>query len=266
RPIRAVSVGRGRGRLALVGLGPGDRVWRTAEVDRLLQEATHLVGYRGYLDLVEERPGQARHAYELGEEVERCRDALELAAAGHRVALVCSGDPGIFAMAAPVVELIERGEHPAFGRLELLVSPGVSALQAAAARVGAPLGHDFCAISLSDLLTPWTVIERRLQAAAEGDFVTVLFNPASGRRRQGLIRALEILARSRPPATPVILARKLGRAGEAVSLHTLGSFDPDAVDMLSLVIVGARSTRIVERPARPPLVVTPRGYPSGGGG
>ena len=160
-----------------------------------------------------------RHAFALGEEEARVRRALDLAAGGRSVALISSGDPGIYAMAALAFELLERGDEPAWQRVAVVVSPGVSALQAAAARAGAPLGHDFCAISLSDLLTPWAEIERRLHAAAAGDFVTVLYNPASARRRQGLARALEILRPARPPETPLVHARNLGRPGETLAMR-----------------------------------------------
>ncbi len=165
-------------------------------------------------------------------------------------------------MAALVLELLEECEDAAWQRVALTISPGVSALQAAAARAGAPLGHDFCAVSLSDLMTPWATIERRLEAAAAGDFVTVLYNPASQRRRQGVVRALEILGRARDPATPLIHARNLGRAGEAVDVSELGGFDPSGVDMLSLIIVGARQTRWLRRRHGASLVYTPRGYGS----
>jgi cobalt-precorrin 5A hydrolase/precorrin-3B C17-methyltransferase len=186
--------------------------------------------------------------------------ALELAAAGRRVALISSGDAGIYGMAALVCEVLERADDPAWQRVALTISPGLSALQAAAARAGAPLGHDFCAISLSDLLTPWSEIERRLEAAAAADFVTVLFNPASRRRRQGLARAMAVLGAARDPETPVVHARNLGRDGESVEVAALAAFDPSAVDMLSLLIVGARRTRFLPRPNGRRLVYTPRGY------
>jgi cobalt-precorrin 5A hydrolase/precorrin-3B C17-methyltransferase len=163
-------------------------------------------------------------------------------------------------MAALVFELLQRDRRPGWQRVAVTVSPGISALQAAAARAGAPLGHDFCAISLSDLLTPWAEIERRLLAAAHGDFVTALYNPASGRRRQQLVRALAILAELRPPATPLIHARNLGRHGEHVEVHRLHDFAPDPVDMLSLLIVGSSRTRLVPRLHGRPFVYTPRGY------
>jgi cobalt-precorrin 5A hydrolase / precorrin-3B C17-methyltransferase len=262
-PIDPDRVGRPQGRLAIVGLGPGAARWRTPEAQALLDDAEDWVGYHGYLDLLERPHAKALHGFALGEEEMRAQKALDLAAAGRRVALVSSGDPGIYAMAALVFELVERSDRPAWQGIAIAVSPGISALQAAAARAGAPLGHDFCAISLSDLLTPWPVIERRLEAAAAGDFVTLLYNPASRRRREGLSRALAILAAARPSDTPVIHARKLGRAAESVELCRLESFDPATVDMLSLVVVGARQTRLVERQGRRAFVYTPRGYLAG---
>jgi cobalt-precorrin 5A hydrolase / precorrin-3B C17-methyltransferase len=263
-PIDPDRVGRPQGRLAIVGLGPGAARWRTPEAQALLDDAEDWVGYRGYLDLLAPHPrGKALHGFALGEEEVRAQKALDLAAAGRRVVLVSSGDAGIYAMASLVFELVERCDHPAWQKVAIAVSPGVSALQAAAARAGAPLGHDFCAISLSDLLTPWQVIERRLEAAATGDFVTVLYNPASQRRRGGLLQALAILAAARPSDTPVIHARNLGRDGEAVELCRLDGFDPSTVDMLSLVIVGACQTRLVERQGRKAFVYTPRGYLAG---
>jgi cobalt-precorrin 5A hydrolase/precorrin-3B C17-methyltransferase len=247
-----------------VAEGPGDARWRTPEAQTLLNDATEWVGYRGYLDLLGPHPhGKALHGFALGEEEMRAQTALDLAAAGGRVALVSSGDAGIYAMASLVFELLERSDRPARHEIAIEVSPGISALQAAAARAGAPLGHDFCAISLSDLMTPWEVIERRLEAAAAGDFVTVLYNPASQRRREGLLQALAILAAARPSETPVVHARNLGRDGESVELGRLESFDPALVDMLSLVIVGSRETRLVERQGRRTFVYTPRGYLGG---
>jgi cobalt-precorrin 5A hydrolase/precorrin-3B C17-methyltransferase len=261
-PIDPAQVGRPRGTLAIIGLGPGDARWRTPDADALLADAEHWVGYRGYLALIEgsRASGKTLHGFDLGEELSRAELALELAAGGRRVALVSSGDAGIYAMASLVFELLERSDEPAWQRIAVSVSPGISALQAAAARAGAPLGHDFCAISLSDLLTPWQVIERRLQAAAAGDFVTVLYNPASRRRREGLPRALAILARERAPDTPVVHARNLGRDAESVEVCGLEEFDPVCVDMLSILIVGARQTRLVARQGRPTFVYTPRGY------
>jgi cobalt-precorrin 5A hydrolase/precorrin-3B C17-methyltransferase len=263
-PIQAERTGRARGRLSVVGLGPGVRAWRTGEAQALLDAADDLVGYGLYLDLAgPPLPGQRRHAYPIGAETERCRHALDLASDGRDVALVCSGDPGIYALASLVMELLEREARPEWERVEVVVSPGVSALQAAAARAGAPLGHDFCAVSLSDLLTPWEAIERRLEAAAAADFVLALYNPVSARRREGLVRAREILLRHRKPETPVLLARDLGRDGEAVRTVTLAELEPDQVDMLTVVLVGSRATRRVPRLHGADWVYTPRGYDVG---
>jgi cobalt-precorrin 5A hydrolase/precorrin-3B C17-methyltransferase len=261
QPIDAAGIGRPQGRLALVGIGPGGPGWRTAEATALIEAAEDWVGYAGYLDLIEPlRQGQRAHPFPLGGEEERCRAALDLAADGRRVALISSGDAGIYAMAALVFEVLERSGDARWQRIAIEVSPGVSALQAAAARAGAPLGHDFCAISLSDLLTPWSEVERRIEAAARGDFVTVLYNPASRTRREGLARALAILADARAPATPIVHARNLGRPGEVLEIGTLGAFDPAVVDMMSLLIVGSSRTRVVERPFGGRSVYTPRGY------
>ncbi len=255
------DAGRPRGRLSVIGLGPGDPAWRTPEVDAAVAGATDLVGYSLYLDLLgESARGKARHDYDLGEEEDRVRAALNLAAEGRNVALVCSGDPGIYAMAALVFELLDRGEDAAWKRVEISVAPGLSALQAAAARIGAPLGHDFCTISLSDLLTPWPVIEQRLEAAAAGDFVVALYNPVSKRRKHQLEAAVRILGGVRPGDTPVVLARRLGRSGETVAVIDLKDLTPDRVDMLTVVLIGSRETRRVARGDGGCWVYTPRGY------
>ena len=254
-PMDAARLGRARGMLTVVGLGPGSPAWRTPAADRAIRDAAHLVGYRGYLDQVPAIPGQARHDHGLGEETERVDRALALAAEGHRVALVCSGDPGVYAMAALVFERLEAVAPAHWRRSEIVVLPGVSAMHGAAALAGAPLGHDFCAISLSDLLTPWPVIERRLQAAADGDFVVALYNPASNRRRRGLARALEILAAKRAPTTPVVVARAVGRDEQAVTVTSLRALDQSSVDMMTLLIVGSTETRVTGG-----HVYTPRGY------
>ena len=260
-PIDTTRLGRPRGHLAIVGTGPGGAAWRTPETEALVAAADSLVGYGPYLDLLGPLAhGKTRRAYALGEEEDRVRTALDLAAEGQRVALVSSGDPGIYAMASLAFELIDREHRPDWRRVEIAASPGVSAMQLAAARTGAPLGHDFCAISLSDLLTPWDTIDHRLRAASEGDFVIALYNPASQRRREQLPRAREILLAHRPADTPVILARDLGRDGETVQVTDLGSLAVDLVDMQTVVIVGARSTRRFDDASGGPRVYTPRGY------
>ena len=263
--IEPEHYGRGRGRLTVVGIGPGTQAWRTPGADAAIADASDLVGYGRYLDLLgPQPPGCARHAYPIGAEEERCRAALALAAEGRRVALVSSGDAGVYGMASLLFELLDGAEaDPRWRGIELAVEPGVSALQAAAARAGAPIGHDFCAISLSDLLTPWPAIAQRLRAAAEADFVVALYNPASGRRRIQLTQARAILAAHRPPDCPVVVARNLGRGNESVSITTLDDLDADAVDMLTVIVIGSSRTRRMERGGRDWLY-TPRGYGADG--
>ncbi len=263
-PFDGAARGRARGLLAVVGLGPGAREWRTPEAEHLLAAADEVVGYRFYLDqLGRAIAGKRFHAFELGEEEARVRRAFERAAAGRRVALVSSGDAGIYAMGALVFEVLEGAEDDAWRRVEIVLAPGVSAMQAAAARIGAPLGHDFCTISLSDLLTPWERIERRLRAAGEGDFVVALYNPVSRRRREGLVRARDILLAYRSPDTPVVLASRLGSGDETVTVVPLAELVPDLADMRTLILVGSSETRIVSRPGAGIWVYTPRGYRTG---
>jgi len=262
RPLDAGSLGRARGTLFVVGIGPGSDGWRSPEVTRMVERATDLVGYSLYLDLLGPlAKGKARHDYDLGAEELRVRRAMELAGEGRTVALVCSGDAGIYAMATLVFELLAKGDLPdAARRIEITVSPGISALQAAAARAGAPLGHDFCTISLSDLLTPWEAIEARIKAAAEADFVIAFYNPVSKKRRTQLAFARDVLLAHRPADCPVILATNLGREGEEVRIVPLAALDVDEVDMLTVVIVGSSQTRTVQTGDGRNRVYTPRGY------
>lgn len=263
-PVEALA-GRPRGALAIVGIGPGRADWRTPEASRLIAGAELLVGYGLYLDLLGPlAAGKARAEFALGEEEARCRHALEEAGRGRQVALVSSGDAGIYAMAALVFELLDRGAAPggvsaAARRAAVVTAPGISALQAAAARAGAPLGHDFCAISLSDLLTPRADILRRVRAAAEGDFVIAFYNPVSLRRRTLLAEARDILLGHRPGETPVLLAASLGRPEEALVFRRLDALAVDEVDMLTTVIVGSSASRLVGTGDGPRLY-TPRGY------
>jgi len=246
-----------RGQLHLVGSGPGRLDLLTPDARRALAESCIWVGYGLYLDLLEplRRPDQLRRDGQLTQERERCQEALELACQGLTVALVSSGESGIYGMAGLALEqwqALAEGDRPGFS-----VHPGISALQLAAARAGAPLMHDFCTISLSDRLTPWAVIERRLEAAARGDFVVALYNPRSRGRDWQLARAQTLLLEGgRPGSTPVVLARQLGRAEEAVSLHSLECLPLEQVDMLTLVLVGNSSSRVAAG-----RMVTPRGYP-----
>jgi cobalt-precorrin 5A hydrolase/precorrin-3B C17-methyltransferase len=259
--LDAATIGRPRGRLAILGLGPGSPDGRTCAVDAALSAATDWVGYRLYLTLLGSKAqGKTLHEFDLGAEEKRVAHALDLAASGRNVALISSGDAGIYAMASLVFELIERGGRADWARIEIEGLPGVSAMQAAAARAGAPLGHDFCAISLSDLLTPWTAIERRIKAAAAADFVVALYNPVSLRRRHQLAAAREILLQARSAETPVVLGRNLGRDAETLELTTLGALDAGDVDMLTVVLIGASTTRRLARPDGGAWVYTPRGY------
>jgi precorrin-3B C17-methyltransferase len=245
------------GRLAVVGLGPGDARWLTPEAETALDAADALFGYGPYLDRVPARAGQRRHASDNREEGARARAALESAAAGANVALVSGGDPGVFAMAAAVCEAIEAGP-PEWRDIELTVVPGITAMLAVAARIGAPLGHDFCAISLSDNLKPWDLIERRLDAASQAGFVIALYNPISKARPWQLGRAFECLRAKLPASTPVIFGRAAGRPDERIESMPLGDADPARADMATCVIIGSAETRIIERGARSPLVYTPR--------
>ena len=245
------------GRLAVVGLGPGDVRWLTPQADAALAAADALFGYGPYLDRAPVRDGQRRHPSDNRQEAPRARAALETAAAGSNVALVSGGDPGVFAMAATVCEQVESG--PAAWRgLDVEIVPGVTAMLAVAARVGAPLGHDFCALSLSDNLKPWPVIERRLDAAAQAGFVIALYNPISRARPWQLTAAFERLRRYLPATTPTVFGRAVGRADENIAVTTLQAADPAGADMATLVIVGSAETRLVPRPGHAPLVYTPR--------
>jgi len=254
--------GRTRGTLFIVGIGPGEAAWRSPEATAMIAASTDLVGYSLYLDLVADISGtRTRHDFDLGREEDRVRHAMELAGQGRAVALVCSGDAGIYAMATLAFELLEKGGlTDAASRIEIAVAPGISALQAAAARAGAPLGHDFCTISLSDLLTPWPDIVRRVEAAGAGNFVVAFYNPVSKRRRSQLAAAREILLKHRPEATPVVLATNLGREGEKVRIVTLGELQVDDVDMLTVVLVGSSQSRVVTTGEGRQWVYTPRGY------
>jgi precorrin-3B C17-methyltransferase len=245
------------GRLAVVGIGPGDPRYLTPEAKAALEAAEALYGYGPYLDRAPARPGQARHPSDNREEGARARAALAAAAAGGSVALVSGGDPGVFAMAAAVCEAIEAGP-PAWRRLDVHVVPGITAMLAVAARAGAPLGHDFCALSLSDNLKPWELIERRLDAAAGAGFVIALYNPVSRARPHQLDLAFARLRSVLPSDTPVVFGSGVGRDGERVAVTTLAAADAAAADMATLIIVGSRETRVVVRPDRPPLVYAPR--------
>jgi len=245
------------GRLLVVGLGPGDRRFLTHEAEAAIAAAGAVYGYRPYLDRLPMRPDQSRHPSDNREELARARAALADAARGTVVALVSGGDPGVFAMAAAVCEAIESGPD-AWRTLDIVVVPGVTAMLAVAARAGAPLGHDFCAISLSDNLKPWHLVEQRLTAVAAAGFVIALYNPASRARSWQLGTVLALLATVLPSATPVVFGHAVGREDERLVVTTLAMADAEAADMATLIIIGSAETRVVARPGRDPLVYTPR--------
>ncbi len=258
--INAHAVGLPRGHLSIVGTGPGDRPHRIPATDTAVAAASDLVGYGPYLDLLgPATAGKTRHDFNLGAEEDRCRHALDLAAEGRNVALVSSGDPGVFAMAALVFELLDRADNPRWQRISVDVHPGVSAMQLAAARAGAPLGHDFCAISLSDLLTPRETIDARLKAAAEADFVVALYNPASRTRRRLIATARDTLLCHRPADTPVVVARNLARPGESLEIVPLSDLSLDSIDMMTVLIIGNAQSRALMHAGRA-WTYAPRGY------
>jgi precorrin-3B C17-methyltransferase len=246
------------GRVMIVGLGPGPAEWMTPEASAAVASASDIVGYGPYVERLALRPDQRAHSSDNRVEMERAQLALRLGVEGRSVAVVSGGDPGVFAMAAVVFEAIE--DNPQWLKLDIQVAPGVTAMQAAAARLGAPLGHDFCAISLSDNLKPWAIVERRLRAAAEGDFVIALYNPASKARPTRITQAFDLLRTAKAPTTPVAFARAVGRADETLITTTLGEADVGFVDMATLVVIGSSETRFIARDGAGPWMLTPRAY------
>ncbi len=247
------------GKLFVVGLGPGRADWIVPEAVLAVESADDIIGYGPYVARIAPRKGQILHATDNRVEISRARHALELAQAGRRVAVVSGGDPGVFAMAAAVFEAIEQGPE-AWRELDLEVIPGVSAMLGAAARLGAPLGHDFCAISLSDNLKPWEIIAKRLWAASEADFVITLYNPASKARPQRIFEAFELLRSVKHAETIVIFARNVGRPDEHLHITTLAEAEVAKIDMSTLVIIGSSETRLIAREGKAPWVLTPRSY------
>jgi precorrin-3B C17-methyltransferase len=251
------------GRLAVVGLGPGAPAWRSPEATARLCTATDLVGYGPYLEQVGPLdPEPRRHASDNREELDRADHAFELASEGRDVVVVSSGDPGVFAMATAVLERLETRTTLAAPAVDVTIVPGITAASAAAARVGAPLGHDFCCLSLSDVRKPWEVVERRLVAVAAADLVIALYNPASRARPWQFGRAMELLRAHRAGPTPVVLGRDVGRPGETVRVTTLEELDLTAVDMRTIVIVGSSTTRTFVDGEGRRWVYTPRDYPA----
>jgi precorrin-3B C17-methyltransferase len=245
------------GKLFVIGTGPGNIRQMTPEARDAAAQVTDFFGYGPYLDRLELAGGQHRHASDNREELARARAALDMAASGRIVAVVSGGDPGVFAMAAAVCEAIEAGP-PEWRAVDLNIVPGVTAMLAVAARAGAPLGHDFCAISLSDNLKPWELILRRLEAAASAGFVIALYNPISRARPWQLGGAFDRLRPLLPGTTPVIFGRAAGRPDERIEIFPLSEADPAKADMATCVIIGSPDTRIIHRPGRQPLVYSPR--------
>ncbi|PHJ65474.1 precorrin-3B C17-methyltransferase [Nostoc linckia z18] len=261
QPIDPNTIGQPRGRLAVIGTGPGGQEWMSGEVKEILKSATDLVGYKTYLDLIGSLgDGKQRHESDNREEEARAKMALDLAASGRYVAVVSSGDPGIYAMATAVFEVCDRYAKPEWETIDIHVAPGISAMQAAAAAIGAPLGHDFCAISLSDILKPWSAIAQRIAAAAEADFVIAFYNPVSKDRTWQLAEARNILLQHRTPDTPVVLGRNLGRPGQTVKVITLEELAPATADMRTVILIGSTKTRIIKRSDGNVWVYTPRRY------
>lgn len=247
------------GWVAVAGLGPGDEALVTPEVSAALAEATDVIGYIPYVARVAPREGLTLHPSDNRVELDRAAHALDLAAAGRRVVIVSSGDPGVFAMASALFEALEAG--PASWRdLDIRVLPGITAMLAAAARAGAPLGHDFCAINLSDNLKPWPVIERRLRLAAEADFAMAFYNPRSKARPEGFARALAVLRETCGETRPILFARAVTTPSEDLRIVSLGDARPEMADMRTMVIVGSSRTRLIAR-ARGPVLYTPRSIP-----
>lgn len=245
------------GKLTVIGLGPGSAEQLTPEASAALVAADVLFGYGPYVDRIPLRDGQRREVSDNRQELDRARQALSCAAEGIKVAVVSGGDPGVFAMAAAVCEALEQGPA-AWRELDIAVVPGVTSMLAVAARVGAPLGHDFCAISLSNNLKPWPLLERRLDAAASAGFVIALYNPISRARPWQLDRAFELLRTRLAATTPVIFGRAIGRPDERLRVTTLAQAQGADADMATCVIIGSSETRLVERPQLPALVYTPR--------
>lgn len=261
QPLDPMQIGRPRGRLAVIGLGPGAAELMVPAVKAELARANDVLGYETYVRMAGPfRADQVLHCTDNREEMQRARHAFELAAQGRSVVVVSSGDPGVFAMAAAVLEALHESSDGAWHGVDLEILPGVSASLATAAQAGAPLGHDFCVLSLSDNLKPWEIIEKRLDLAAQADLALAFYNPISRSRPWQLGRALEIVGQHREPATPVVLGRDIGRPGQTLRVTTLGQLSVDQVDMRTMVLIGSSTTRVFPRPDGQLWVYTPRSY------
>ncbi|RAM67531.1 precorrin-3B C17-methyltransferase [Pseudomonas putida] len=262
-PVEVMQVGRRRGRLAVIGLGPGAAELMVPAVKAELARAEDVLGYETYVRMAGPfRDDQVLHCTDNREEMQRARHAFELAAQGRSVVVVSSGDPGVFAMAAAVLEALHESSDPAWHRVDLEILPGVSASLATAAQAGAPLGHDFCVMSLSDNLKPWSIIEKRLDLAAQADLVLAFYNPISKARPHQLGVALEVVRRHREGNTPVVLGRDIGRPGQTLNVVTLAELLPEMVDMRTMVLVGSSTTCVFPRLSGGVWAYTPRWYPS----
>ena len=261
QPLDLSQVGRVRGRLAVIGLGPGAAELMVPAVKAELARCTDVLGYETYVRMAGPfRDDQVQHCTDNREEMQRARHAFELAAQGRSVVVVSSGDPGVFAMAAAVIEALHESSDPAWHQVDLEILPGVSASLATAAQAGAPLGHDFCVMSLSDNLKPWSIIEKRLDLASQADLALAFYNPISRSRPWQLGRALEIVALHRTPETPVVLGRDIGRPGQTLRVTTLGQLTPEQVDMRTMVLIGSSTTVTFPRAGGGEWVYTPRWY------
>ena len=261
RPLNPLLIGRARGRLAVIGLGPGAAELMVPAVKAELARADDVLGYETYVRMAGPfRADQVLHCTDNREEMQRARHAFELAAQGRSVVVVSSGDPGVFAMAAAVLEALHESTNPQWHSVDLEMLPGVSASLATAAQAGAPLGHDFCVMSLSDNLKPWSIIEKRLDLASEADLALAFYNPISRSRPWQLGRALEIVAQHRTAQTPVVLGRDIGRPGQTLRVTTLGELTPDQVDMRTMVLIGSSTTCTFPRAQGGEWVYTPRWY------
>lgn len=261
QPLDVTLIGRPRGRLAVIGIGPGAVELMVPAVKAELARANDVLGYETYVRMAGPyRPDQVLHCTDNREEMQRARHAFELAVKGRSVVVVSSGDPGVFAMAAAVLEALHESGDPAWHQVDLEILPGVSASLATAAQAGAPLGHDFCVLSLSDNLKPWEIIEKRLDLAAQADLAMAFYNPISRSRPWQLGRALEVVARHRAADTPVVLGRDIARPGQTLRVTTLGQLTPDQVDMRTMVLIGSSTTRVFPRLHGLSWVYTPRSY------
>jgi len=258
-PPKINYIGRAIGKVTVIGLGPGKASWLTPEVKLALEQAEILVGYKTYVDMVPVRVGQQRLASDNRVELDRARDALDLANKGRNVVVVSSGDPGIFAMASAVLEAIDKNPVR-WQNIDFQVCPGLSAMQGAASLTGAPLGHDFAVISLSDIRKPFEIIEKRLIAAAQSDMVIAIYNPASKTRREQVVRMKDLLLEHKAPEIIILLAKNIGRDGEQTHFTTLKELDTDMIDMRTMLIIGSSKTKVIKGPNQTKLLYTPRDY------